>query len=212
MKKVIMITMLVLAILISTQTQAFAIHEGTPNTTTQLIDNCKSANPSETCISTVAANGTIIVIPGTPPPVQQPLIIDEVNGGYETGEESYTDIGDSDEVPRQSSGNDDNDNNDSGDDKDEEEKTYCDVPNPSNPCHDRRDVSETTGLATCIDGSHEEDWRDCKGGGAEDEAEDEESGQYDDDDNDRLPNCNDVEAGTHCDDTEDEDSWLDEEE
>lgn len=48
------------------------------------------------------------------------------------------------------------------------EKTYCDVPNPSNPCHDRKDVSETTGLATCIDGSHERDWRDCKGGGVED--------------------------------------------
>lgn len=47
-----------------------------------------------------------------------------------------------------------------------EDKTYCDVPNPSNPCHDRRDVDEETGLATCMDGSHEADWRDCNGGGS----------------------------------------------
>lgn len=54
-------------------------------------------------------------------------------------------------------------NNDGGDDEGAADKTYCDVPNPSNPCHDRRDVSETTGLATCMDGSHEKDWRDCNG-------------------------------------------------
>jgi hypothetical protein len=29
-------------------------------------------------------------------------------------------------------------------------------------CHDRRDVSDVTGLYTCNDGTHEEDWRDCK--------------------------------------------------
>ena len=52
-----------------------------------------------------------------------------------------------------------------------EEKTYCDVPNPSNPCHDRKDYSEDTGLYTCIDGSHEEDWKDCKGGGADENAD-----------------------------------------
>jgi hypothetical protein len=32
-----------------------------------------------------------------------------------------------------------------------------------------------------------------------------------DGDNDELPNCNDVEAGTRCDGSEDEDSWTDEE-
>jgi hypothetical protein len=42
---------------------------------------------------------------------------------------------------------------------DDEDKTYCDVPNPSNPCHDRKDYSDTTGLYTYIDGSHEENWR-----------------------------------------------------
>ena len=73
-----------------------------------------------------------------------------------------------------------------------QEKTYCDVPNPSNPCHDRRDVDEITGLATCMDGSHEEDWRDCNGGK-------------------EYPNCNDVEYGTRCDGSEDENSWTDEE-
>jgi hypothetical protein len=63
------------------------------------------------------------------------------------------------------------------------EKTYCDVSNPSNPCHDRKDYSDDTGLYTCIDGSHEEDWRDCEGGGA---------GDNDDDDNN---NDNDNENG-----------------
>ena len=51
------------------------------------------------------------------------------------------------------------------------EKTYCDIPNPSNPCHDRKDASDLTGLYTCIDGSHEEDWKDCKGGGADENAD-----------------------------------------
>ena len=69
-------------------------------------------------------------------------------------------------------------------DEDEGGKTYCDVPNPSNPCHDRKDYSDITGLYTCIDGSHEEDWRDCKGGGSEDE----EDGDGDDDPRDD-PDC-----------------------
>lgn len=29
--------------------------------------------------------------------------------------------------------------------------------------HDRRDGDEVTGLYTCMDGSHEEDWKDCNG-------------------------------------------------
>ena len=81
------------------------------------------------------------------------------------------------------------------------DKTYCDVPNPSNPCHDRKDGDEETGLYTCMDGSHKSDWRDCTGGGS----------NNDDDDNDDLPNCNDVEYGTRCDGSEDEDSTLDDE-
>jgi hypothetical protein len=60
------------------------------------------------------------------------------------------------EQQRDNDDDDDNDNNRS-------EKTYCDVPNPSNPCHDRMDVDEYTGLAICLDGSYEEDWRDCEG-------------------------------------------------
>lgn len=54
-------------------------------------------------------------------------------------------------------------NDDEGADEGPADKTYCDVPNPSNPCHDRKDASDTTGLYTCLDGSHEEDWRDCNG-------------------------------------------------
>jgi len=61
---------------------------------------------------------------------------------------------------------------DEGEDTSSEgEKTYCDVPNPSDPCHDRKDYSETTGLYTCIDGSHEEDWKDCDGGGTDENAD-----------------------------------------
>jgi hypothetical protein len=95
---------------------------------------------------------------------------------------------------------DDNSNDDSDNDtepEDEDSKTYCDVPNPSNPCHDRRDGSEITGLYTCIDGSHEEDWQDCKGGGSEDEENSDEE----------TENC----GGEPCTATEKEDSWLDDE-
>ena len=45
-----------------------------------------------------------------------------------------------------------------------------------------------------MDGSHEEDWRDCNG-----------------DRDKEYPNCNDVEYGTRCDGSEDENSWTDEE-
>jgi hypothetical protein len=56
-------------------------------------------------------------------------------------------------------------------DEGDEEKTYCDVPNPSNPCHDRKDYSEDTGLYTCMDGSHVADWRACNGNGGEDDED-----------------------------------------
>jgi hypothetical protein len=56
-------------------------------------------------------------------------------------------------------------------DEGDEEKTYCDVPNPSNPCHDRKDYSEDTGLYTCMDGSHVADWRECNGNGGEDDED-----------------------------------------
>ena len=79
---------------------------------------------------------------------------------------------------------------DDGDgDGDEREKTYCDVPNPSNPCHDRKDYSDITGLYTCIDGSHEEDWRDCKGGGAGDDDPNNDDGGDGDDDPRDDPDC-----------------------
>jgi hypothetical protein len=45
------------------------------------------------------------------------------------------------------------------------------VPNPSNPCHDRKDYSEDTGLYTCMDGSHVADWRECNGNGGEDDED-----------------------------------------
>jgi hypothetical protein len=75
---------------------------------------------------------------------------------------------------------------------------YCDQVDadelgPNETCHDRKDIDEITGLATCIDGSHEEDWRDCKGGGVEDESDEEET-----------ENC----GGEPCTPTEKEDSWL----
>jgi hypothetical protein len=106
-----------------------------------------------------------------------------------------------------------------------EEKTYCDVPNPSNPCHDRRDVSEETGLATCIDGSHEEDWRDCKGGGAEDNDDEDDDNDSNSRDEGDEGGCEDLGGsdpcgeesdqscgGESCTDDEKEDSWLGEEE
>ena len=85
-----------------------------------------------------------------------------------------------------------------GGEDEQDSKTYCDVPNPSNPCHDRYDVSETTGLATCIDGSYEEDPEDCKGGGAEDDNDSVE-------DEEKTANC----GGEPCTPTEKEDSTLD---
>jgi hypothetical protein len=49
-----------------------------------------------------------------------------------------------------------------------------------------------TGLYTCMDGSHKADWRYCN-------------------DDREIPNCNDVEYGTRCDGSENENSWTDEE-
>jgi hypothetical protein len=77
------------------------------------------------------------------------------------------------------------DDRDRDGDEDGGGKTYCDVPNPSNPCHDRKDYSDTTGLYTCIDGSHEEDWKECEGGGlVEDADEERESANDENDEND----------------------------
>jgi hypothetical protein len=43
---------------------------------------------------------------------------------------------------------------------------YCDqVENQRVSCFDRQDTDEETGLFPCIDGSQEEDWRDCNGNG-----------------------------------------------
>lgn len=42
---------------------------------------------------------------------------------------------------------------------------YCDLISDedprSQPCHDRKDFSDTTGLYTCNDFSHVQDWQDC---------------------------------------------------
>jgi hypothetical protein len=72
-------------------------------------------------------------------------------------------------------------------------KTYCDVPNPSNPCHDRKDYDQETGLYPCIDGSYEEDWRDCNGGGSGGSDDNDDNGNdssdLDDDSDDDGNNC-----------------------
>jgi FkbM family methyltransferase len=152
MKKIIMITMLVLAILISTQTQSFAIHEGTQHKPTQLIDNC-GLGQNKSCIATVAANGTIIITPGIPPPVpvQQSLkteIVEEVT--TDEGEEEGGPV-----VPRQPSGN----GNDNGNGREESDNPYCDQ-NDQVECFDRKDYDQETGLYPCRDGSQVGDWKD----------------------------------------------------
>jgi hypothetical protein len=80
-------------------------------------------------------------------------------------------------------------------------KTYCDVPNPSNPCHDRKDNSDTTGLYQCMDGSDVADWRDCNG-------DDNDNGNNDNDnskdEDEETSNC----GGESCTPTEKEDSWV----
>jgi hypothetical protein len=146
------------------------------------------ANTGYFCENVLLANGTMVKNPNNP----SLLTVGVDPGAYY----SYP-------TP---SNNDDNNNDDNGrvedEEGDNEEKTYCDVPNPSNPCHDRYDVSETTGLATCIDGSHEEDPEDCKGGGAEDDNNDDSV-----EDEEETANC----GGEPCTPTEKEDSWTDEE-
>ena len=133
-------------------------------------------------------------------------------------------------------GYDDCSGSEDGNDNDND-KTYCDVPNPSNPCHDRKDYSDTTGLYTCLDGSHEANWRDCTGGGSNDDDDDshpqndpdcwygglyvcdDESGECDNDEFDCMTDCADgsiVTTGEECpgnDDSDEpasDDSWEDE--
>jgi hypothetical protein len=102
-----------------------------------------------------------------------------------------------------------NDNNNDNNNNDEESKTYCDVPNPSNPCHDRRDVSEATGVYTCMDGSHEADWRDCNGGGSDND--DDNDGRSDDWDEPReLEDGESIEVGEATQGYEDEEGTIDE--
>jgi hypothetical protein len=82
---------------------------------------------------------------------------------------------------------------DDGDD--EGGNPYCDlVPDDyTGDCHDRKDFSEDTGLYTCRDGSHVEDWQDCDDAGSHPDEQD--------------SNC----GGEPCTDTEKEDSTLDDE-
>lgn len=46
-----------------------------------------------------------------------------------------------------------------------EANPYCDLLSDEErrdvTCHDRKDYSDTTGLYTCNDGSHKENWEDC---------------------------------------------------
>ena len=206
MKQIMIIAILALAFLIPSQTQVFAIHEGTTtisNKPTQLIDNCKSANPKETCISTVAANGTIIVIPGTPPPVKQPLMIDEVNGGYETGEEEeWTDEGDSDEVPRQSSGDNNNNNNNNDNPRDDPDCWYGDlyICDENGKC----DTENVDCVTECADGSSVTTGEECPGDDKSD-APSEEEDNRDGPNEEETANC----GGEPCTPTEKEDSWVD---
>ncbi|MGH9988407.1 MAG: hypothetical protein ACRD8W_31110, partial [Nitrososphaeraceae archaeon] len=60
----------------------------------------------------------------------------------------------------------DTDNDDDDDDNDDP-TPYCDTfPNGAAPigesCHDRYNIDEETGLATCNDGTHKADPKDCK--------------------------------------------------
>jgi hypothetical protein len=146
LKQIIIIAILAFSIL--APVQAFAIS----NKPTQLIDNC-GLGQGRSCITEVAANGTIIIIPGTPPPVQQPLIIDEVNGGYVTEEEETDEMeedssGDSTEVPRQSIGSNDNDDDNGNDGNGGRYTGECkgqQAPQYPDYCSDPKDTPEYIG-------------------------------------------------------------------
>jgi hypothetical protein len=93
-----------------------------------------------------------------------------------------------------------------GDIKNLEKQPYCDEVSDGSGCWDRKDNDQDTGLYPCKDGSYKEDWRDCNGD--DDNGNDNNNGE--DDDNDRiLPSCSNVVSGTACDNSGEEDSWLD---
>jgi hypothetical protein len=125
------------------------------------IDNCTMPDPKTQCFTTVLENGTFLITTD----YQYKRLL-----GEEEDEEGMY-VGETDEVPMEggSKGGSEGGGGDQPYCDDDgfcynqmpDSETYCDVPDPSNPCHDRFDVSEDTGLATCINGSLEEDPRDC---------------------------------------------------
>ncbi|SRR5215204_5269478 len=194
MKQIIIIAILAFGILaLLAPAQAFAIS----NKPTQLIDNC-GLGQNKSCISTVAANGTIIIIPGTPPPapVQQPLRTEVV-------EDATTDEGDSSEVPGRSSGSNYNDNNDNGNDGDGDGGRYVGeckgqaAPDYPDYCSDPKDLPEDSGFndddKTAFCGGEP-----CTPTEKEDSWVDDPMDRYVED----LPPCNEVSVYEECADTD----------
>lgn len=90
---------------------------------------------------------------------------------------------------------DDNGNsNSNNNNNDEDDPPYCDQVSVYENCFDRKDYDQSSGLYPCKDGSYVEDWRDCNGGGSnndndnndndDEDAADEDAadeGEYEDD-------------------------------
>src|SRR5829696_7088371 len=157
-----------------------------------LIWNCTKPDPQTQCFTKVLKNGTIYIGNGKPSyvePTPLPGTDYQYNKLFNEEEETETDfgvdVGETDEVPIEGGGD-----GGGGGDKPKDEPycdevsnsydgycwdrnvkdptVYCDQVDPdelgpNETCHDRKDASDDTGLYTCLDGSHEEDWRDCNG-------------------------------------------------
>jgi len=159
----------------ATQAQSQAISERTP------IEGKCLGFQNNYCKNILLTNGTVVANPNFV------NTFNEDNAGPYGGS---TEPGLNRQTVQVDSDNDNDDNNDNNNDNDkdedveeepgEDEKTYCDVPNPSKDCFDRLDYSETTGLYGCLDGSQVEDWKDCEGGGTDEDALMEECQEEDD--------------------------------
>jgi hypothetical protein len=154
--------------------------------TTMPIAQCIDFNSDGVCEYVVLANGTMITNPSQGQLVQQ----QPTNPMTQLVERQKIIIKEQQRA--------DNDNDD--DPRDDPDCWYGNlyVCNEDGDC----DSENFDCLTECADGSSVTTGEDCP-------DENDESDEPADDD---LPNCNDVEAGTHCDGTEDEDSWTDEEE
>lgn len=174
---------------------------------THLIWNCTKPDPQTQCFAKVLKNGTIYIGNGKPSyvePTPLPGTDYQYNKLFNEEEETETDVGidggETDEVPMEGDGD-----GGGGGDKPKDEPycdevsnsydgycwdrnvkdptVYCDQVDPdelgpNETCHDRKDASDDTGLYTCLDGSHEKDWRDCEGGDVE-ETDEETSDEVD---------------------------------